>query len=384
MDSIKKCRNSNLEILRIISMLLIVASHYGLHGFKTIEMTYSLNRYIVGALSLGGKVGVSCFILISGYFIVNSKFTIRKLIKLLGEVWFYSVGIGLLFLFVLTPVDPISWKDIIKMFVPVGYTQYWFVTDYIMIMLLSPVLNLTISIIPKKMYEKLLIILTLLWSISPSLISATYGYTDLGWLIVLYFFAAYIKKYINTDNCNSYKHFVIAVISYSLIVLSSVCFIYLGDITNIDLFKNNIGRFSAQNSPLVLITSIELLIAFLKIKPKSNRIINLLASAAFGIYLIHDNNIVRHYLWIKVLRNPEFYFSKYLILHAIFSIAVVYCVCTLIDILRQYTIERIFLKIVDKYLKSIEDKVYNLIENIKSRGLPLMEDDYAGHSGRKV
>ena len=81
-----KERNSNLELLRIISMLLIIMHHYSIHGFSPNILYYSSNKYILDFLSLEGKLGVNCFILISGYFMINQKFTIKKLLSILGEV----------------------------------------------------------------------------------------------------------------------------------------------------------------------------------------------------------------------------------------------------------------------------------------------------------
>lgn len=74
----KQERNSNFEILRIISMIMIIAHHYAVHGFVSNDLEYSFNRYIVGILSLGGKLGNTIFILISGYFMVNSRITKKK------------------------------------------------------------------------------------------------------------------------------------------------------------------------------------------------------------------------------------------------------------------------------------------------------------------
>jgi surface polysaccharide O-acyltransferase-like enzyme len=101
------------------------------------------------------------------------------------------------------------------------------------------------------------------------------------------------------------------------------------------------------NSPFVLVTSIELLVGFLKLKPHYSRVVNKLASATLGVYLIHDNNLFRPYLWGIILKNSEMYSSRFLIVHAVISIAAVYFVCSLIDLLRQTTVEKIFLNIVN-------------------------------------
>lgn len=89
-------RNSNIEILRIISMILIIMHHFSTHGMGD-ELTYSFNRYVIAITNLGGKLGATLFVLVSGYYMCKSKITGRKLAKLFGEVFFYSSSIFLIF-----------------------------------------------------------------------------------------------------------------------------------------------------------------------------------------------------------------------------------------------------------------------------------------------
>lgn len=89
-------RSSNLELLRILAIIMIIAHHYSVHGGWDIPNELSYNRIIVQFLSLGGKLGVNCFVLITGYFMINSKFNIKKFAKIVGQVFFYSVVIMLI------------------------------------------------------------------------------------------------------------------------------------------------------------------------------------------------------------------------------------------------------------------------------------------------
>jgi len=84
-------RNSNMEILRIAAMVLIVMHHYAFHGFDTTALPLMRDRFIVDWFNVGGKLGVNIFVLISAWFMCESTFTLRKLLKLEGEIWFYSV-----------------------------------------------------------------------------------------------------------------------------------------------------------------------------------------------------------------------------------------------------------------------------------------------------
>lgn len=95
-----KKRQSNIELLRILAILCIISFHY------VYKSGYVLNDLSLKSLTINscwflGEFGVNLFILITGYFLINSKFSFKKLIKLILEVNFYylltsfvSVSIG--------------------------------------------------------------------------------------------------------------------------------------------------------------------------------------------------------------------------------------------------------------------------------------------------
>ena len=55
MDKVQSYRNSSLELLRIISMLLIVITHYCTHGFSEIDVSYVFNKYLITVVTWGGN-----------------------------------------------------------------------------------------------------------------------------------------------------------------------------------------------------------------------------------------------------------------------------------------------------------------------------------------
>lgn len=71
-------RNSGIEALRIIAMLMIIAYHYLVHG-KAIETGGT--KIFLECASLWGKAGVNLFCLIMGYFGIQSKFKVKKYSK---------------------------------------------------------------------------------------------------------------------------------------------------------------------------------------------------------------------------------------------------------------------------------------------------------------
>ena len=119
-----KTKDSNLELLRIISMLLIIAHHLAVHTpfiFENIHI-----KYVVYFLSLGGKIGVNSFVLLTGYLLVDKKLKIKNLFKIWIDVFFYSMTILGFFYF----YDK-SYIYKIKFFIfPITYYLYWFITIY--------------------------------------------------------------------------------------------------------------------------------------------------------------------------------------------------------------------------------------------------------------
>ena len=96
----KQKRSSNIELFRIIMMLSIVAHHYvvnsGVRG-AILEPPYAWHHYFLYVFGMWGKIGINCFVLITGYYMCRSDITIRKFLKLLFEILFYNAVIYIAF-----------------------------------------------------------------------------------------------------------------------------------------------------------------------------------------------------------------------------------------------------------------------------------------------
>lgn len=85
-------RNANIELLRIVSMVLIVLFHFSVHGTWP-EGGPLASDTAVEMLSFGGKLGVNCFVLITGYFMVHGHLKVQSLLRVMLQTWFYSFAI---------------------------------------------------------------------------------------------------------------------------------------------------------------------------------------------------------------------------------------------------------------------------------------------------
>lgn len=118
-----KVRDSSLELLRIISMVLIIMHHYALHGgFNLNVLPFGANKVFIEFLMVGGKLGVNCFIMITGYFMVNSKITIKKLINLICKVTIYSFVIQVVF--IAFHLVPFSYSSLFEALFPILFGKY--------------------------------------------------------------------------------------------------------------------------------------------------------------------------------------------------------------------------------------------------------------------
>lgn len=132
-------RQSNLELLRIISIIMIIMHHYALYSGLTWKNEITANALIINFFLMFGKLGALVFVIISGYFYDKTKFKIKKLITLLVQVWIISI-IGLI-IGVITDSEKLNIINIIKSIFPVSFSVYWFASCYILLYIFIPFLK---------------------------------------------------------------------------------------------------------------------------------------------------------------------------------------------------------------------------------------------------
>ena len=342
---VRKERNSSFELLRIVAMLLIVMHHYSVHGGFDYMGRLDMRLYFVQCLSMGGKVGVNLFVLISGFFLCTADFNWRRIIRLELEVIFYSVLIAIAFHFLRPGYG--SLRQISKDLTPLQSERYWFYNSYFLLALLSPFLNKLVAALDKREFQKLLLLFSILWVVVPVVPKLrALQMTDQGWFLFLYLCAAYIRLF-NGDFRHGKGLYIMLGAGGYVAILLSVAVVDVLSLKSLGLRKEFV-YFLTMNSILVFPCSILLLIGFSKWDMGCRKAVNLLSSATFGVYLIHDNYLVRPFLWNEVFRNRSFLHSNRLFLHAAVAILAVYVACTLLDLVRQYAFEKPLCMLVDR------------------------------------
>ncbi|MGE5410485.1 MAG: acyltransferase family protein, partial [Clostridiales bacterium] len=279
-----KTRDTNIELLRIIAMMMIVAHHYIWHG-EALKQTalYSSNWFFSWTIEAICVVAVNCYVLISSYYLVNSQFKINRLIKIWLQILFYSTVIYLIL--VATGFEHLSIKNLVTSCLPILTNRYWFATVYIALYIFSPFLNTLIHALNHNQMRNLVIILFAMLSIWPTILpfgfslDITNGYSIIQFGF-LYFLGAYIRLYWNF-NLKWTFYFNFYVVISILIICSKILFEFLG-------FNGLSYTFFLYNSASVILSSVMLFMFFKSISINNyiiNKIINSIAVLTFGVYL---------------------------------------------------------------------------------------------------
>ena len=82
----------------------------------------------------------------------------------------------------------------------------------------------------------------------------------------------------------------------------------------------------------------------------------------FGVYLIHDNPLVKNFIWNSLFHNAEYTNAPNLWAHALWVIPIVLMSCAVIDWVRIVFIERPVLVLVGLKVDELQKLVDNKIE----------------------
>lgn len=364
-----KSRQSNMELLRVVAMLMIITLHYLDKGEVLPDFSgmNTFNHYISWLLEAFCFVAVNIYVLISGYFLTTSKFTFKKLALLWGQILFYSWVIGGIFLLTgMAGEDATSLYELIFVALPVTAGHYWFATIYVLLFAVSPFLNAAIEKMSKQQHRICIAVLVTIFSLWNTILPMTIPLADgegmdIAWFVCLYVIAAYLRKYPEDRKRKGYFYVLAYVLCSVLVFGAGLALLFVDSVTG------KLGGYAtnwyAYNSFPVLVGSVCLFVAFTKLEIKSGsigKVINMLAGATFGVYLIHEHRYLR-YLWQQWLGVEQSASQPWMILHLLGSVLLVFAVCAVVELVRKWlfslvTDRKWFHKIFERFAK-IESKM---------------------------
>ena len=224
-------------------------------------------------------IGVNGFILISGYY--GIKFKVRALLNLYLICAFYSLIMHLIDIYILGTKELClgTMKDIILVFSQQDY--WWFISYYVILYLLAPLLNKALNAFDRREYRFILLLLCI--------INLYFGYWwnrygnngySVAQFIFLYVIGRYIGRFLEKDTIDACKKkwflgYVIIMLFFSLLSILSH-YIHIPHWISI-----------SYNNPLLLIGAIFFLLFMLSFHFQ-NKLINYVAASSLSIYLLQN------------------------------------------------------------------------------------------------
>lgn len=340
-------RESNIELLRIIATVFIFVYHYMVHGAISEVYVYTTNKIVALFLSTEGQVGVDIFFLITGYFMINSKFKIRKALKFSFQVLFYSVLLAILEL--QSSGNSFEIASIARFFSPITKNIYWFATVYMWIYLVTPFLNAMIKGMGKRGCEVFLVLFGILLSILPMFFNRYFMYSELRWGIFMYVLGAYIRLY-NIEFKNKKIGMLISILHPILIFLLEMAIVFLERKLSWNINKD---KCICMYSIFSIIGSVGYFLFFKNLNIKHNKFINYVSKICFATYLISDHQLYQRHMWFLdlktdlVINSPIYVF----LLHVILCLLVIYIITAITEFIRIHLLEKPLFEILK--IKSI-------------------------------
>lgn len=331
-------------------MLLIVAHHYVVNSGLMSELVKdplsakSIFFYIFG---MWGKIGINCFVLITGYFMCKSQITMRKFLKLFLEVEFYNVIIFAIFW--LSGYHAFSLKELCYALMPMRQITGNFIGCFMWFYLCIPFLTVLVANLNKRQHAYLVLLCLAIYTMAATLPGFEVTMNHVTWYSVLFFIASYIRFYGLLSNSSS-KFWG----SMSMIFLLLSIFVVISTIYIDRHLDKHIWAFASvcdANKFLALATSIPLFMFFKNLRIKQSKWINTIAASTFGVLCIHANSdTMRQWLWQDAVDCSHSFYRADACLYAVMAVLIIFLVCVLIDYIRIHTIEKWTFGILDNYL----------------------------------
>lgn len=365
----KSCllRKSNLEMLRIVAMIMIIGYHLSYHGvinmlsdnaYHIYSLGATINQWAISFWGIGGEVGVALFFMITGYFYVNKDKS--SFFKIIVETVFYGViscSMAIVIKLLGGAIEFDLFNFLKSLFAPVTSGIWWFVSAYVLLMLMIPFINKYIRLLNPKGY---ILLLCVFWLMEYSFASFVGSfYYELQKAIFFYLIGAFYKLFLMKKEKNNYNRVILVIFFIVWGIGTIICF-KSGQYSIYDsntFQKKAILKILAllKTSIIVPLCAFILFRLFETLNIGYNKWINRIASTTFGVYLLHDSPVLRNYIWHELIKVDTVCFFHFAFpLEMILYIFIVYIMCSIVDFGRMEFVEPFLLMKIKKITSRIK------------------------------
>ena len=336
-----KVRESNIELLRNISMFMILVIHANFVSLPKIgyeelmsNIVPSITRFFIESM---GIVAVNVFVFISGWFGVKTR--IKSVLSFIYLILFYLLGGGILFIAFGKESFSLQW--LLNVF---QLTRNdWFIKSYFVLMIIAPILNAYTKNVEEKTQRYVMIAFFLFESIFGWIMGGkrffVNGYGPLHF-IGLYITAQYIRKQLQVTTTPELIRRIFMLPKWADVtifllfaVINTIMIVFL--IWRCHNIKPYHGMVYAYSNPMNILGGLFLFLCFSKLRITYNKIVNWLGVSSFAVYLFHCETTIRSKFFTPQIQYLYSDFSGVSCILMIFLfLCLIFIVSVLIDQLR--------------------------------------------------
>ena len=333
----KTTRSSNLELLRILCMLLIIGDHLtgqsGIADYTTLPSSFAF--CLIGC---GSRIACSVFVLIGGWFLCEQPYKTRRPLSLWLSLWLYTVPVTLLCK--LAGLD-VSWGALRWAAFPASTRQLWFISDYLLLLLCVPLLSRLLRGLSRPAHRGLLAVLAVPLIVYPTLFGENGAVSDTAWMFLYeYLLITYLRRWPDNRLAHLLQHRAAALgLGLGLPLLNTILRAVLETrgLTDGKAFQYMAYYRTALGALPNLLAALALFYLFKGLDLGCVRWVNALAGTTLGVYILHQVPAFRGFLWNGLLQAEEQHGS---VGYTLLAILAVFLGCAAVDALRTALVMR--------------------------------------------
>ena len=338
-------RESNFELLRIVAMFLVVLYHASGRARGLVEdQGLSPNPFFFQLCAFCGDLGNSLFMLISGYFLAGRSFSARRVARLWMQTLFWSV---LLTALALAVGRSFSIREVWRGLTPVTSFTYWFITCYLVFCFFQPYMDRLLDTLDRREFKRLLAVMFVVFSLLRTVVPGGFvHFTKMTMFFFLYSITAYLRRYPDAVGVFSraWRCFAAAgALVLLLIGYFALCLRFGDRISSLRL-----DRFNHMATLPQLAMALLIFLGFRALRMPHSRLINRLAAACLGVYLIHYSYAWREWIWYTLFDALPMDRAAAIIPCLLLAVVLVYALCTLLERLRLRFVEPVCMRLIDR------------------------------------
>lgn len=350
-DADKATRDSQFELLRILAMLMIVASHVTQHSlagdFSLLVQPMGVNTAATYLMGTYGQLGVCLFVIISSWFLCGkSGIRAEKIVRLYAQTMLCSVAI---FAFVkIGGFEPVGRKELAKALLTPAWGGYWFIRTYLLFYIIVPFLQQYVQGADERTHGRLALILVAAIPTLHFFFPTGGEFGNVGDFVCIFVAVSYLKRREGNfleRHCGAVFAGLLALMQVSLFAVHFLC----GKCEiGTELEKRILLHIYGTHHIFLMTLAMSLFYVFKRyVRVGRSRLINAIAGTTFGVYIFHENPLFHAYgenglsetallfeQWLHV--GAHFEGDAFYPLYFAVCVLGVFAVCSAVEFLRQF------------------------------------------------